>query len=91
MKITSFKTITTIHKNKFIWLIFIIIGISTIRTPAVFIGPDLDASGLVALVWFRVNNLQIGQDIVTQIGPLGYLVMPTYIEQNYVSIGKIIC
>jgi hypothetical protein len=70
------------HKNKITWLIFTIIGILTIRAPAVFVGPDLDASGLIALVWFRVNDLQIGQDIVTHVGPLGYLLMPIYIEQS---------
>jgi hypothetical protein len=70
------------HKNKFIWISFIIIGVFTIRQPAIFVGPDLDASGLIALVWFRVNNFQISQDIVTHVGPLSYLMMPVYVESS---------
>lgn len=82
MEMTSFKSITTIHKNKFIWLIFIIIGISTLQIPAIFVGPDLDASGLIALAWIRVNDLQIGQDHVSQFGPLAYLLVQSFVEPS---------
>lgn len=78
----SYKNILFQHKNKFIWAIFIIIGIFTLQIPAIFVGPDLDASGLVALSWIRVHNLQIGQDIVWQLGPLSYLLFQDYIVHS---------
>jgi hypothetical protein len=82
MEISSVKSVMVLQKNKLIWLIFIIIGISTVQIPAIFVGPDLDASGLIALAWIRVNDLQIGQDLVSQFGPLAYLLVQSFVEPS---------
>jgi len=78
----SFKSTLLLQKNKFVWLICAVIGILTLQIPAIFVGPDLDASGLVALAWIRVNDFQIGQDVVWQFGPLGYLFVQSYVEPS---------
>ncbi len=81
-KISSYKSKLEPHKNKFIWLIFGIIGLATIPIPVIFFGPSIDSSGMVAVQLFRLNNFQIGEDLVSQIGPLGYLYMQSYVDPS---------
>ncbi len=75
----SFKNVVLQHKNKFIWLIFIVIGIATLPNPIRGFGPGLDPSGLIALSWIPLQNLQIGDDIMWSFGPLGYFYTTTYV------------
>lgn len=79
MQVSSFKKLLLHNKNKFIWLICAVIGASTLQIVAIFVGPDLDASGLVAIQWISAHNLQVGTDIIYQFGPLGYLYVQTYV------------
>lgn len=82
MQVSSFKKSLLHNQNIFIWLICAIIGASTLQIAAIFVGPDLDASGLVAIQWISANNLQIGTDIIYQFGPFGYLYVQTYAEPS---------
>jgi len=75
----SLKNALVQHKNKFIWLIFIIIGISTLPNPVKEFGPGLDPSGLIALSWIALKNLQFGHDIIWSFGPLGYFYTTTFV------------
>jgi len=75
----SFKNVVVQHKNKFIWLIFIAIGIVTLPNPVREFGPGLDPSGLIALSWIALKNLQIGYDIIWSFGPLGYFYTTTFV------------
>jgi hypothetical protein len=79
---TSLKALLVHNKNKFIALICALIGISTLQIAAVFVGPGLDASGLIAILWIGTHHLQIGTDIIYQYGPLGYLYLQTFGEPS---------
>lgn len=78
----SLKNSLSNHKNKFIWLIFAAVGISTLQIPAIFVGPSLDAAGLIALTWISMHHLQIGQDLISQFGPFAYSLVAAYVEPS---------
>lgn len=79
VQILSFKNSLLLHKKKFLWLIFIAIGISTIPPPVSFGGSGLDASGLIAIPWISFKNFQFGHDINFIFGPLGYLYLKAFV------------
>ena len=74
----SLKKVVTHHKNKFIWLIISIIGIATLPPPAGMLTTSLDSSFAIGAMWATEKHLQIGQDVMMQIGPLGYLFTSAY-------------
>lgn len=72
VNISSFKGKLASHKNKFIWLIFSVIGISTLPPPVNFGGPGLDPSCLIGIPLISFKHFQFGHDITFITGPLGY-------------------
>ncbi len=74
----SFKSTLLLQKNKFVWLIFALIAIATLPPPAGMLNTQVDASGAIGISWVIQQKLQIGKEVMMQIGPLGHLFTNAY-------------